>query len=70
MKLIFTAKDRFEAEIVSGILKENGIHSLIKYDDQGGQMPAMTFGQGLPILISEIDWDDGLSALDKNGIKN
>lgn len=69
MKHLYTARDRFEAEIVAGLLKEQGIHPLVKHDDQGGQRPAMNFGQGVMIHVSESDLELGLSVLIENGIK-
>jgi len=69
MKLLFTAADRYEAEIGAGLLREAGVPALIRSDDQGGLRTAMNFGQGVQIHVAESDMEVAVTLLTKNNIE-
>ena len=63
MKKLCTAQDRFEAEIIVGKLKAAGLFVVAAFDDQGGARPMLHFAIGVPILIAESDYEEGLALL-------
>jgi len=47
---------RVEADIVAGLLRDNGIPASVSSDDAGGMQPALQ-AQGVRVLVSEQDAD-------------
>jgi hypothetical protein len=63
MKLIYTANDIYEAEILAAKLRENGLFTFINSDTQGGMRPGISFGQGVKLFVSEDCFDEAVEIL-------
>lgn len=63
MRIVHIANDRFEAEILVGKLKDAGIFSDVKFDDQGGVNPGMQFGSGIKIAVIDEDFESALKII-------
>jgi hypothetical protein len=52
---IKTYSDRHEADLVKGLLSENGIEAYIQGDEFGGYEPVLSFLKGIRLLVKEED---------------
>jgi len=46
---------RTEAEIVKGLLIQNGIPAMVRADDAGGMRPNMAYGSGVELQVEEVN---------------
>jgi len=53
--VIRECSDRFEAEMVRGLLETSGIAAMIEPDDVGAQRPSVGFASGIRVWIDEAD---------------
>lgn len=63
MKLLYTASDRFEAEMVSGKLTAHEIPNVAQFDDQNGLRPSMSFTSGVKIFVPDEIYEEALIVL-------
>jgi len=50
-----TYPDRTEAELAKGILATGGIDAVIYGDDYGGYSPALSFSEGVQLMVERAD---------------
>ncbi|MFP4472507.1 MAG: hypothetical protein ACLFPX_01380 [Candidatus Omnitrophota bacterium] len=54
---------RHYAELAQGLLKEQGIESLLQSDDCGGWRPQLSFGSSIKLKVREKDFDQAVDVL-------
>ena len=60
---IQSCSSRIEAEIVAGVLRENGIEARLIADDAGGTRPELAFALGVRVQVRERDREEALQVL-------
>ncbi|OPX30314.1 MAG: hypothetical protein B1H09_05175 [Gemmatimonadaceae bacterium 4484_173] len=66
MKVVGTYSSRYEAEMSSELLQEQGIQSIISADDCGGQLMGLSpiLKNGVKLMVSEEDSAEALKVLE------
>jgi hypothetical protein len=53
--VVATFSDRWEAELVAGLLESAGIRAFVLSDDAGGFYPALASARGVQVVVREDD---------------
>jgi putative signal transducing protein len=56
--VVGTFNNRQEAELAKGALDAAGIEALVRSDDAGGLRPAMSFSNGVELIVRGEDADE------------
>ena len=60
-------RNRTLAEVAKGALEARGIAARISADDLGGLRPALSFIQGVQVLVSEENLEEAIAILESSG---
>ena len=64
LTVVRTFSNRQEAELARGALHAAGIESILRADEAGGLQPAMSFSNGVALIVHAEDADAATELLD------